>query len=139
MEILSIEDEHGRFLGMAVMILHRDLALLDYFAIVPEYRDGGIGSTALQMLKKRYSGKQFFLEIESPETESPNVEQRKRRKKFYLGNGMKEMPFKVNLFGTDMEILGDACTFGFSEYYEIYQKVFGADIAARKVKLRSDG
>lgn len=32
-EILSIEDDKGDFVGLAIVIRHKDLALLDYFAI----------------------------------------------------------------------------------------------------------
>lgn len=134
MELLAIEDENGRFLGLAIMVLYGELALLDYFAISPKERGGGIGSEALQMLKARYGEKKFFLEIESTQTESANSEQRKRRKQFYLRNGMTNLPFFVNLFGIDMEILGASCTFAFEDYYELYQRVFG-DMIAKRVKL----
>lgn len=134
MEILSIEDDNGGFLGLAILVLYRDLVLLDYFAVSPKQRDGGIGSAALQMLKARYFDKKFFLEIESTKGEAANIELRKRRKEFYLRNGMTNLPFDVNLFGIDMELLGDDCSFSFHDYYELYQKVFGKMIAGR-VKL----
>lgn len=133
-EILSIEDEKGEFVGLAIMVLYCDLALLDYFAILPEKREGGIGSAAFQLLKKRYGDKKFFLEIESPEVESDNTEQRIRRKAFYLKNGMTILPFMVKLFGVEMEILTDNCSLDFQEYYGIYQDIFGR-VVSRNVRL----
>ncbi|MBO5051477.1 MAG: GNAT family N-acetyltransferase, partial [Clostridia bacterium] len=44
MEILSIEEDDGSFLGLAIFILYKELALLDYFAISPERRGGGVGT-----------------------------------------------------------------------------------------------
>lgn len=134
MEIISIEEDNGRFLGLAIMVLYHEMALLDYFAISPECREGGIGSKAFQMLKTRYMDKKFLIEIESTEIETGNADQRKRRKNFYLKNGMTNLPFTVKLFGIDMEIMGASCTFEFKDYYEIYQKVFGK-IIAKRVKL----
>lgn len=134
MEILSIEDDAGGFLGLAIMVIYRDMALLDYFAISPKHRQNGIGSTAFQMLKARYSDKKFFLEIESTQAEAANSEDRKRRKVFYLKNGMTNLPFCVRLFGVDMEILGASCSFEYRDYCEVYQKVFG-NKAVKWIKL----
>lgn len=134
MEIWSIEDEKGEFVGLAIMVLYRDLALLDYFAIAPEKREGGMGSKAFQMLKKQYGDKRFFIEIESPKIESYNREQRIRRKAFYIKNGMAVLPFMVKLFGIEMEILADNCTLDFEEYSGIYRDIFGRFIS-RNVQL----
>lgn len=133
-EILSIEDENGMFLGLAITILYRDIALLDYFAVSEQVQGQGIGSTALRLLQKRYSGKRFMLEIEATEKESADRIQRIRRKSFYLRNGMQVMPYLVSLFGVEMEILTCGCTVAFSEYHEIFEVLYGSE-AGRKVLL----
>ena len=50
MEILSIENDTGDFLGLAITILYNGIVLLDYFAVDDSQRDGGIGSAALHLL-----------------------------------------------------------------------------------------
>lgn len=150
-EMLAIEDEDGAFLGLAITILDRDIALLDYFAIAPECREGGIGSAAFGLLKKRYEKKRFLLEIENTAAESierdPDVKglgdagkmeaveriqkQRLRRKSFYLRNGMTQLPFYVNLFGVDMEMLSCGCAVEFVEYRGVYEHVYGRYAAGR--------
>lgn len=124
-EILSIESKGGVFLGLAIVVLYRDLALLDYFAIAPEQREGGVGSAAFQLLRQRYAGRRFFLEVESTGVEAANAAQRMRRKAFYLRNGMAETAMLVNLFGVEMEVLADACSVRFEEYQALYYDVFG--------------
>ena len=66
MEILCMEED-GRFLGLAIMILHGDIALLDYLAVSPESRGGGVGTRTLAMLKARYPERTLLLEIEDPD------------------------------------------------------------------------
>lgn len=127
-EILSIEDDEGVFLGLAIVACYDDLVLLDYFAISSPWRGNGVGGTAFQMLKERYSNKRLFLEIESTEISSDNEEERIRRKSFYLKNGMTNLPFTVNLSGVVMEVLANACTLDFDEYYGLYYETYGSDL-----------
>lgn len=153
-EMLAIENEDGTFLGLAITILDRDIALLDYFAIAPGCREGGVGSAAFGLLKKRYEKRRFILEIEN--TTTANIEcdpavkklndaekreavkqiqkQRLRRKSFYLRNGMTQLPFYVNLFGVDMEMLSCGCAVEFEEYRGVYEHVYGR-FAAGKIRL----
>ncbi len=135
-EILSIEDDNGEFLGLAIVVLHRDLALLDYFAISSRQRSSGVGGAAFHMLKERYSDKRFILEIESTEVEADNKEDRIRRKSFYLRNGMTNLKFVVNLSGVEMEVLGNYCLLNFDEYYSIYSEVYG-NALGKSVRLVS--
>ena len=133
-EILSIEDRNGAFVGLAIIIKYRDLALLDYFAVAPGKRSSGIGSKAFQILKSRYSKYRFFLEIENTYIETPDIAERKRRKNFYLKNGMSEIPFIVELFGVEMELMGNGCKLTFEEYHSIFTGIFGK-IISNNVRL----
>lgn len=134
MEIISIESDNRDFLGFAIMILHDDMILLDYFAIAPESRGKNVGSTALKLLFERYKNMRFILEIENTEIECDNFEERKRRKSFYIRNEMSVMPFKVNLIGVEMEVLTYDCEVTYEEYYSIYKYTF-SDEYCRKIKL----
>lgn len=136
MEILAAENNHKDFTGLAITARHRDLVMLDYFAIPPCHRQGGVGSKVFRMLKERYAGQRFFLEIESTLVKAENAEQRKRRKAFYLKNGMVDMPFTVDAFGVEMEILADGCSLEFEEYRDLYHSLFGASAHGR-IKLKT--
>ena len=133
-EVLSIKNSKGEFLGLAITALQNNLALIAYFAVSSEKRGTGIGSKALQLIRERYSDKKIFLEIENTETESENNQERKKRKNFYLKNGMLEMPFIINFFGTEMEVLTYNSPVTFEEYHSIYKKEFGK-IISRKVSF----
>lgn len=131
MQIISILNDRNDFLGFAIIILNNDMVLLDYFAIAPESRGQNVGSTALKMLFERYKNKRFILEIENTEIESDNLEERKRRKAFYLKNGMSVMPYKVNLIGVEMEILTRNCDVTYEEYYSIYENTFSDEYCSK--------
>lgn len=138
MEILSITGEGGEFLGLAMFILHEDLALLDYFAIAPSVRGHGIGTEALALLRQRHAGRRFLLEIEDTDEENaPNMAERVRRKAFYLRNGLQVMPYRVLLFGVRMQILTDASPVSFAEYHAIFPAVI-SEKAAKNVILYTE-
>lgn len=126
-EILAIKTEEDRFCGLAITVLHKDMVLLDYFAIANECRDGGLGTKALGLLKARYADRRFFLEIESTDADVPDRVNRMRRKAFYEKNGLTPTSLLVNLFGVEMEILVNSCTVRYEEYHEMYE-MFGTDI-----------
>ena len=94
-------------------------------------RGQGAGSEALQLLLALYNDRQFFLEIERPVDDAPNLEERILRKQFYLKNGMLETGIKIRLFGIPMELLTsrpgltfEACRGMYRELYgPMYQKV----------------
>lgn len=131
MEILSIEDENETFLGLGIFALDQDLALVDYFAITDQKRGEGIGSQALQCLKSYYPDRRFFLEIETTKKDCPDLETRRRRKKFYLKNGLHELPFCVNLFGVEMEILGCCDQLTYEEYHSVYRNTCGEELSRK--------
>lgn len=128
-EILSVENENNDFLGLAITAQYQDMVLLDYFAISPHLRSAGIGSKVFQLLTQRYADRRFFLEIERADVTANNQLQRKKRKAFYLKNGMQNVPFTVNLCGIEMEILAYHCELSFHDYFNLYHSLFGERIS----------
>ncbi len=134
-DVWYIEDE-GRFVGLGITMSAPGRVLLDYFAIEGSMRGQGYGSKALKALQEQYADRHFFLEIESVYDECDNVEQRLRRKQFYLRNGMTEMKMMVNLFGTDMEVLGHGCKLDFDTYREVYGYTYGKRVLKNVKEVR---
>ena len=131
MEILIIADQ-GYMVGLAITARYRDLTLLDYFAVSEAFRGQNYGTRALEMLRDRYKGGRFVLEIEIPDESAANREQRIRRKNFYLRGGMKEAGIQVRLCGVPMELLTDGSEVSFDEYLDIYKYAVNP-VFARKI------
>ena len=127
--------EEEEFIGLGITMSAPGRVLLDYFAIESSKRGQGYGSKALKVLQEQYADRHFFLEIESVYDDCDNVEQRLRRKQFYLRNGMTEMKMMVNLFGTDMEVLGHGCKLDFEAYSEVYESTYGARVRKNVKKV----
>ena len=87
-----------------------DLALLDYYAILPEYRSKGWGSAFLvklmEIVGKRVS--RMLIECEHPDF----IEDRttaERRISFYMANGAVFLPQNVSVYGVAYRLLVMAC------------------------------
>lgn len=134
-QVFAIENEEGEFLGLAITLVDGDLVILDYFAVREDVRNAGVGAQAIRALQKQYQGKNFLLEIESTLREQ-STEMEKRRKAFYLRNGMTPMNYIVDLFGVEMEILTAGTQVSFERYHKalesVYSKAFGRNV--RKVR-----
>lgn len=81
--------------------------LLDYYAVLPQYQDMGLGSLFLQMLRENLCGDAIILEVEDPDY-APDEEERarwQRRIRFYENNGCTHTPVKLNLYGFDYTIM----------------------------------
>ena len=62
-----------------------------YFAVKEELRGKGLGQQILTQLIEKYKGQSCVLDMESPEQNPcPNLEQRQRRRAFYLRNGFRD-------------------------------------------------
>lgn len=133
-EILMIENDQKEFLGLAITISFDNMTLLDYFAIHPDYRGKGIGTEAFQLIKERYRHRNFILEIENPNIEAENKEQRIKRKSFYQKNGMRYVPFLVKIEGVEMEVLTAVPGLTYECYRKIYTGGYAPEII-RKLEL----
>lgn len=134
-ELFAICANDGTFLGLAVTVRHNDIVMLDYFAIHPKARGKGVGSRALQMLKNKYAEFRFILEIESTDEPCKNLEVRKKRREFYLRNGMKPAGYTARVFFTVLEVLTAGKPVSFEEYRELYRSHLG-DKMAKKIRLK---
>ncbi|MBR6521542.1 MAG: GNAT family N-acetyltransferase [Oscillospiraceae bacterium] len=111
---------NGHFVGFASTVRGSDLVLVDYLAVSPAARNGGIGSAILGALRGKYPAHHLFLEIESVWEDVPDRDIRLRRKAFYLRNGFTPMKLMIWLFDVKMEVLGIDCTLDYSQYHDFY-------------------
>ena len=65
MELFAVTDQ-DEFVGLAFNMMDGNTALLDYFAVSPEKRNGGYGSKSLKLLLERFRSNKYIFEIEMP-------------------------------------------------------------------------
>lgn len=126
MELLAVTEE-GEFIGLVMNMLSGHAALLDYFAIAPEHRSSGYGGRVIADLLKRFSGQKYIFEIEMQDENAENAADRKRRKAFYLRNGLKETGLFANVYATDFELLTPDGSLTFQEYTDMLKAILGEE------------
>ena len=134
-DVFSIDNENNQFLGLAITLYDDNVIILDYFAINPEYRGKGIGGKAIDILKNKFKDKKFLLEIETTDIISADIQNRIRRKNFYLRHGLKAMPYKVNLLGEIMEIMTFNCEVTFEEYHSVFENSLPQNICEKITEI----
>lgn len=98
---------------------YKNIRYIGYLAIDPEYRNQGIGSKALKLLGKYYSGVQFVVEIETVETDSNCDTLRLYRRNFYLKNGFYATGWYLFYDETEFELLCSDTNFQKHEFEEL--------------------
>ena len=102
-DILGIYPEEApeKFAGFFLSLVHEKFVYLMFFATCAEMRSTGIGSRAIKAFAEFYKGKAIIFSYESVFEESDNLEQRKRRRAFYLRNGFYETGWFGRLDNTE--------------------------------------
>ena len=100
-------------IGYAVITAPENLTygLINFFAILPEYRSKGCGSEFLKIILSHYADRTLVLEADDPAAAKTAVlrEEAVRRVKFYERAGFCVLPTtKEKIFGVDMVIMASA-------------------------------
>lgn len=103
-EILGVYVEN-RFSGFLVMRCWEGIAYVAFFAISEEARCQGVGGQSLRLLQDYYPGKQIVVDFEAVDDEAPNAAQRRRRRAFYLRNGLHPTGWYAYYSETEFEIV----------------------------------
>ncbi len=143
-KIIKIIDKN-KFVGFMLLnrIKEKGYIVLDYLAILPQYRSSQVGTRALKILieeEKESSG--IFIEIEKPGLGKNKIENeiREKRRKFYEKIGFKKLSFDVDLFNIIYStylipnIENDEETI-IKEILEIYDTMCGKERARKNCKV----
>lgn len=81
--------------------------LLDYFAVLPALRGGGVGSQFLQQVRQLQQASGILIESEMPQkaTTPEDTAIRRRRIAFYERAGAQLAPYGWRAFGVDYNLL----------------------------------
>ena len=104
--------EDGQMIGYTLLIAcdGKNAYLLDYFAVLPQFRSGGRGSRILKYLREHFIGKthQILIECEHPDF-APDRAQALRRLRFYNSAGAKKAEIETKLFGVRYLVFALTC------------------------------
>ena len=86
----------------------------------------------MQSILIHYEGQRIFLALEQLDESANNFEERQKRRKFYMRNGLKPLPLTIREATVTYDVMGT----GFvkpEEYKSMMKKYFGA--ASRLVSM----
>ena len=134
-DLLTVAED-DRICGILIMLPTPRLVLGDFLAIFPHQRNGGIGTAVLQAVRERYAGIPICLEIEDPEESgADNTELRRRRRNFYLRNGIVPIA-KMHIYDTDMELLATDASVTYEAYRDVLRRVLGGQYVDAHLQRR---
>ena len=118
-------EENGKKVGLFVLWQLSNFVFVEHFAIFDEFKNKGLGTKALEVLKNNY--KSIVLEAELPSTEIA-----KRRISFYERNGFSvcqseyyQPPYRKGDNPTRLNVLYCSNSFDFDLVkQELYSKVY---------------
>lgn len=111
------------FVGMACMLNTPMISHIIYLAVDESLRGNGYGSKALELLQQSKPGKKIMVDIEVPDEQAENAEQRRMRKKFYLRAGYEETPVKYEWRKENYEILSFGGQISEAEYDDFWENL----------------
>ena len=123
-DLMGVYDD-DEFVGMIHLVYYEDIVYLFFLAVSPEARGQGYGSRILQALHRRFPSRRIILNIEQVEEGCDNYEERKKRKEFYLKNGLKEAGYLTKEFDVVYEMLYLGGNVSFDEYWAMMTRYFG--------------
>ena len=115
----------GKWAGLAYVISEGNASYLFYLALSENLRGKGLGSKALQALKKHYGTQRLFLALEQLDESAENYEERIRRRNFYLKNGMKPLPLTIREATVTYDVMGTG-EIAPEEYESMMKKYLGS-------------
>ena len=130
-------------MGYAIITAPENLkyALINYFAVLPEFREKGYGSEFLKIIFNRYFDRILVLEADDPSAaKTPTArEEAIRRVKFYERAGFHAIPTaRAKIFGVDMVIMASGQDENLSAkeiIHSLYLPALGAKLWLRFIDL----
>lgn len=97
--------DRKKFCGFYSAMTFDDVTHILFLAVDKTERDRGYGSKILRTIERNHRGKRIILDIEAPDANADNNEQRLRRKAFYKRGGYTETDIKYVENTVSYEIL----------------------------------
>lgn len=108
--------------GFTYTAIKNNIAFVMFFAIDKNLRSKGYGSFILNKLQSIYPNHKIIVSIEPFDENAKNINQRIRRKKFYINNGYVETGYLMNLSNIEQEILIKNGNFDKEEFLIFFKK-----------------
>lgn len=102
-----------------------------FLAVDKNIRSKGYGSKILEEMQSLYPSNKIIISIERCDVEATNINDRIRRKNFYLKNGYIDTEYLIELSKVEQEIIIKNGNFNKDEFYNFFVKYSNGTIKPR--------
>lgn len=137
-DLLAYEQE-GAFCGFTMTASSGKYLYINFIAVNPELRSGGIGSGILELLKERFPDQALLVDVETPAVGTENYDQRLSRLSFYERNGFYDLERSISGKGGAYMLLSTDREYRRQDYLDVFQELSlkpGALLCAMKRKKK---
>lgn len=100
----------------------QNITFIMFFAVDKSIRSKGYGSKILEEMQKLYPNNKIIISIERCDVKAENINDRIRRKKFYLKNGFIDTGYLIELSKIEQEVIIKNGDFNKDELFEFFVK-----------------
>lgn len=115
-------DDGDTVCGFVYMGTAKKLVFIMFFAVDEHMRSKGYGSRILDKIQSMYPERKIVISIERCDIKAQDIDQRIKRKNFYVKNGYEETGHLVRLAGVEQEIIIKNGTFKKNEFLWFFIK-----------------
>ena len=108
------------FCGFTLTVCSDKYLYINFIAVVPRLRSGGIGAEILGQLAREYPDKTMLVEVLAPREDAPDLEQRVKRIAFYCRNGFHDLQRTVSGKGGDYMLFSTDRAYDRDAYWSIF-------------------
>lgn len=127
---LLVHEQDGRLAGFAYCVQSDKLLYLFYLAVHHDFRQSGIGSGMVQEVLAGNPDKTVFLARERLDEPCDNLEERCRRRDFYLKNGLVDVPMLIREGPCTFDVMTDGGSVQPEQYRSLMEAWFGHALPA---------
>lgn len=88
--------QDGELAGLVCLSPVEEAVYVLFLAVTAQGRSRGTGSAILRWVDRLAAGRPVFLEVEPPDGDAPNIDQRRARLRFYRKNGFVDTGYTVH-------------------------------------------
>ncbi|MGL5540351.1 MAG: GNAT family N-acetyltransferase [Erysipelotrichaceae bacterium] len=114
--------DNDQFVGFCYLFLEGSHGYVLYLDVDLPMRSNGYGQRILAWLQAHFAHTTFYLHIQEVNERFANVEERRKRKAFYLRNGYHESGYHEYFNGEPNELLTSASAFSLVDYQALFKK-----------------
>ena len=112
--------EGDAFCGFTLTVDSEKYLYLSFIAVSPALRGRGCGSEIIGQLRREYPEKALLVEVEAPDEQASNCDQRKKRIEFYRRCGFVDLDRTITGRGVTYRILSTDPDFDRAAYRKIF-------------------